>query len=117
MNTQIMDSFKDQSEKLLAPSQALSKLMVGKLEQLISLQLASMGEYTELNIGQLKAAAEISNPEDLKEYIEKQRDYMKTVSEKMAGDAQAMVALVREFAQEAQQISLGSVSGFMKNGR
>lgn len=106
MNEQMFSAFTTQSASLLTPSRELGKLAIAKLEQLVSLQLASMRDYAELNLGQIKAAADISSPEDLKDYIQKQTEFLKTVAEKMAGDAQAVAALGKEFTEEAQQIAM-----------
>ena len=121
MKDQIFGSFMGQSANLLGqsanllgPSRELNQLTLSKLEQLLSLQFASMREYTELNLGQLKSAAEITSPEDLKAYLGKQKDFMMTVSEKLAGDAQAMAAIGKEFAEEAQKIVMGGFAAATK---
>ena len=107
MNTQLFDAFSDQSTKLLDPPRELSKLTIEKFEQLVSLQFASLREYTDLNIGQLKAAADIAGPKDVEAYLTKQQDLLKTMGEKMAGDVHAMMALGKEFTEEAQKIAFG----------
>jgi phasin family protein len=105
MNDQVLDTFKGQSAKLLAPSNEINKLAIAKFEQLASLQLASLREYSDLNFSQLKAASNIASAEDLKEYFGKQQDFLKTVGEKLAADAQAMAALGKEFTEEAKKIT------------
>ena len=115
MNSQIFDSLKDGPASVLGPSRELNKLFVAKLEQLASLQLASLREYTDLNLTRLRAASEISSPEDLQDYLGKQQDFLKTVGEKMAGDAHAIATLGKEFTEEAQKIVLGGVAGMTKN--
>jgi phasin family protein len=110
MNEQMFSAFQGQSEKLLGPSRDLNKLAIAKLEQLASLQIASLREYTELNLSQLKAASDITSAADIQEYFGKQKDFLKTVGEKLAGDAQAMAALGKEFVQEAQKIGRDSMT-------
>jgi phasin family protein len=105
MDDKLVESLKGQSAELLGPSRELNKLIISTLEQLTTTQLASLREYTELNLGQLKAAADISSTEDLKEFLNKQKDFLKTVGEKMAADAQALAAVGKEFLEEAQKIS------------
>lgn len=104
MSDQLFDMYKSQSLNLLGPTRELSKLTISKMEQLVSLQLASLRDYTEMNLEQLKAAADISGPDELQDFIRKQQDYLKTVGEKLAGDAQAMAALGKEFSEEARKI-------------
>lgn len=106
MNPNILDSLQDQSTKLLAPSRELNKLFVAKLEQLTAMQFASLREYTDLNLSQLKSATEITTTEDLQQYFQKQQDFLKTLGEKLAADAQALVAISKEFSEEAQKIVL-----------
>jgi phasin family protein len=105
MKDQILDTFKDQSEKMFAPSREMNKLAVSKLEKLASLQFASLREYTEMNLARLKAATDINTPEALQEYFAQQRDFMKTVGEKLTSDAKAMTELGKEFTEEAQKIA------------
>ena len=116
MSDKLLDAFTGQSAVLMGPSRELSKLTLNKLEQLASLQLASLREYTDLNLGQLKAAADISSPEDVKDYLAKQQEFLKTVGEKLAGDAQAMAMLSKEFAEEAQKIAMQGFSQVTKSG-
>ena len=105
MNDQILNSFKDQSDKLFAPSRELNKLAVSKLEKLASLQFASLREYTDLSLGQLKAATAVNGSEDLQDYFSMQRDFLKTVGEKLTNDARAMAELGKEFNEGAQKIA------------
>ena len=93
----------------------MNKLFIAKLEQLASLQMASLREYTELNLTQMKAAAEISSPEDLQDYLGQQQEFLKTVGEKLAGDAHAMATLGKEFTEEAHKIVLGGLAGATKD--
>jgi len=108
MKEQILDTFKDQSEKMLAPSREMNKLAVAKLEKLAALQLASLREYTDMNLARLKAATEISSPEAFQQYFTQQRDFMKTVGEKLTTDAKAMTELGKEFSEEAQKLTRDS---------
>jgi len=104
MNDKFAKTFVDQRARMLEPSHALAKLTMAKLEQLVSLQMASLSDYADLNFNQIKAVTGISGPEDMKTYVEKQQEYLKTVAEKMAGDAQAATAISKEFAEEAREI-------------
>jgi len=114
MKEQILDTMKDQSEKMLAPSREMNKLAVAKLEKLAALQLASLREYTEMNLARLKAATDISSPETLQEYFTQQRDFMKTVGEKLTADAKAMTELGKEFSEEAQKVARDSIAAASK---
>jgi phasin family protein len=111
MSNQITDSLKDQSAKMLAPALELNKLAIAKLEQLTALQLGSLRDYAELNFGQLKAASSIASPEDLKDYLGKQKEFLRTLGEKLAADSQALAALGKEFTEEARKVTMMGFPG------
>lgn len=117
MNDQVFDSLKDQSAKLLGPSRELNKLALSKLEQLLSLQLASLRDYTDLNMKQLKAATGITSAGDLKDYLGLQKEFLQTVGEKLVADAQALAAVGKEFTEEAQKITLQGFGATTKGFR
>ncbi|TVR99174.1 MAG: hypothetical protein EA406_04190 [Rhodospirillales bacterium] len=52
----------------------------------------------------------MSSPEDLQECRRKQQDFLKTVAENLTGDAHAMAALGKEFAEEAKKIASQDLS-------
>ena len=112
MSNQVFDSLKGQSAKLLDPSRELNKLAIAKLEQLTSMQFSSMRDYFDLNLAQLKAATNISSPEVLQAYLRQQQEYLRTVGEKLAADAQALATLGKEFTAEAKKIA---IKGFTPN--
>lgn len=105
MDDKLLGSLQGKSAELLAPSRELNKLIISTLEQLTATQFASLREYTELNLGQLKAAAEIRSTEDIQEYVRKQQDYLKTLGEKLAADAQALSAVGKDFIEQAKKLS------------
>lgn len=124
MSDQVFDSLKnqsakllDQSTKLMGPSRELNKLALSKLEQLLSLQLASLRDYTDLNMKQLKAAADIASAGDLKDYIGQQKEFLQTVGEKLVADAQALAAVGKEFTEEAQKLTLQGLGTTTKGFR
>lgn len=115
MDNKLFGSLQGQYGDLLGPSRELNKLVISTLEQLTATQLSSLREYTELNLGQLKAAADIASVEDLQEYMNKQKDFLKTLGEKLAADAQAMAMVGKEFIEQAQKISKTSLPSTDKN--
>ncbi len=114
MKDKMFDSLTNQSANLLAPSRELNKLIIEKLEQITAMQFASLREYTNLNLGQLKALSDISSAEDLKEFVGKQQELLKTLGEKMSADALAMTTLGKEFMSEAQKIVVKGVGSGVK---
>ncbi len=82
----------------------LNRLAVTKLEQVVNLNLASLNEYAELVLGNLKAGLEVSDAESLKSYTEAQAELVRKVSEKALSDAKALAAVGTEYNAEARSL-------------
>ncbi|MDN5870983.1 MAG: phasin family protein [Nitrococcus sp.] len=114
-NTTIPDRYNEQFERLLiGPTRAFFGLGVEHMEKLTSVQLEATKAYTELGFRQLRAALEIREPKDLESYAQGQQEAVKTLGERVKGDAEKVVALNREFAEKAQQLAQENASGFAK---
>ncbi|MDN5848024.1 MAG: phasin family protein [Nitrococcus sp.] len=112
------DRYNEQFERLLmGPTRAFFGLGVDHLEKLVNVQLEATKAYTELGLRQWRTALEIREPKDLESYVQGQQEVVKTVGERVKGDAERVVALNREFAEKAQQLAQENASGFAKTAR
>ena len=109
MNDVIPTTLVEQTKKALAPVQELNRLVVDNTEKLIALQLASVQSYAALGFSHLRAALEVNDEEAFKEYIAKHNELVKTVSERIADDANAVTELGSEFSAKALQLGQESV--------
>ncbi|EAR22031.1 phasin family protein [Nitrococcus mobilis] len=115
MSTNTPDQFNEQFERLLiGPTRAFMGLGVEHLEKLISVQLEATKAYTELSLQQVRAALEIREPKDFENYVQGQQEAVKTLGERVKGDAEMVVALNREFAEKAQRLAQESANGLSK---
>ena len=105
MNEKILGAYQDQSDRFLAPVREFNSLAVAQFEKLAALQIASLQEYTELGLAQMKSASAVQNVADVQDYLTRQNDYLKIVGEKFAADVRGMVELSKEFTEDAQQIA------------
>lgn len=118
MSTNSPDRFNEQLEKLLmGPTRAFIGLGVDHLEKLVNVQLEATKAYTELGLQQARAALEIREPKDLENYVQGQQEVVRTLGERVKGDAEMVVALNREFAEKAQQLAQESATGLGKAAR
>ncbi len=97
--------FSEQTDKALAPISKFNKLLSKNVEQLTELQLASVEAYRELSLAQMKAAADVNNPEALKEFNLKQVEVLKQVSEQMTKDSARFNELAQDFGKEVQELT------------
>lgn len=93
----------------IAPARAFAALSVDLSEKLIKAQLEATKAYTDTSMAQLRSLAAVKDAEGLKGYMEGQQKVAKELTERMKGDADKVVALQQEFAQESQKLTESSV--------
>ena len=115
MSTNTPDQFNEQFERLLmGPTRAFLGLGVEHMEKLLNLQLEATKAYTQLSLQQVRATLAIREPKDLENYVQGQQEVVKSLGERVKGDAELVVALNREFAEKAQRLAQDSASGLSK---
>ncbi len=105
MNTELFEQMAEQAKVALGPVHKFNQLAVANVEKLAALQLASLQDYSDLSIAQLKAALEISDVESLQDYVKKQAELASAVREKLVADAKAVTELGGEFSSEAKKLA------------
>ena len=92
-----------------APARAFAALSVDYTEKLVNAQLEATKAYTDTSLAQLRSLAAVKDAEGLKGYMEGQQKVAKDVTERLKGDAEKVVALQQEFAQESKKLTESSV--------
>ena len=93
----------------VAPARAFAALSVDYTEKLVNAQLEATKAYTDTSLAQLRSLAAVKDAEGLKGYMEGQQKVAKDVTERLKGDAEKVVALQQEFAQESKKLTESSV--------
>lgn len=115
MSTTPPNQLNDQFERFLTgPTRAFMGLGVDHLEKLFNVQLEATKAYTQLSLQQVRASLAIREPKDLENYVQGQQEAVKTLGERVKGDAELVVALNREFAEKAQRLAQDSASNLGK---
>ncbi len=109
MNKEIFSNFTEETKKALAPVEALNRLIVDNAEKMVALQIASVKSYYALGFANLKALLEVHDVEAFNAYIGKQNEFVKSVSERLAGDAKAVAELGSDFSAEVQKLGKDTV--------
>ncbi|PWG65475.1 phasin family protein [Sediminicurvatus halobius] len=105
MNNEMINKYNEQVEKLfVGPARAYGKLAVDYTEKLVNAQLEAVRTYTEVGVGQARAALEIKDTKGLQAYAEGQQKVAKDLSERVKGDAEKVVAMNQEFVNEARKL-------------
>ena len=107
-------SFVEESKKALAPVEAYNRLAVETAEKVVALQISSVESYYALGFANLKALLEVHDVEAFKSYIEKNNELIKSISERVVGDAKAVTELGSDFTEEVKKIGEESVKAVTK---
>ncbi len=83
----------EQTQPFLTPVAKANKLVVANLEKVVTLQMDALHTYVDLGLKQLKAAAEISGPEGLKDFYASQLEVAGVVRQQVMDDVKALTEL------------------------
>jgi len=103
MNTETLSALPTSAKAMLEPIQKVNQQAVATFEQLAAHQLDSLRAYSELGLGQLKAAIEVKDLEGLRDLVSKQKDALRAVGERLWEDTSAVAKMGVEFVAEAQR--------------
>lgn len=93
-----------QYQAFLAPVVKANRLAVANLEKLAGFQLQMLRTYSQFGLGQLKAAADIRNPNDLQAFYAGQVDAAAALRKQLLDDGQALVDLLAGFKAEFDKL-------------
>jgi len=110
MNNEMFTKYTEQAEKLvMGPSRSYAKLAVDYAEKVMDAQMQAAKTYTDIGMRQARAALEIKDAEALKAYANEQQAVAKDVSERVKSDAEKVVGMNQDFADEARKLVESSV--------
>jgi phasin family protein len=78
------------TRNVFEPAQKFKKHAVASVEKLAAYQLESLKRCSDMAVGQLKAAAEIKDSEDLQNFLFKQTDVLRVFGEGALSDITAV---------------------------
>lgn len=110
MFTPTLSSLTRPATGVLEPMQELNQQALASVEKLTARQIESLQIYTDLGIGQLKAAAAVRDVEGLQTLVSKQRDVRKAATERLVADAKAFVEMATESLSEVTKPSAETVA-------
>jgi len=115
MTNQTVNQINEQFETYFgAPARAFAELTISHVEALVNAQVEASKAYTDVSLQQLRKALEIKAPQDVQGYIQSQQDVAKELGERFKGDAEKVVALNRQFTEEARKLTQQNVQAASK---
>jgi phasin family protein len=105
MSAEMMSAFGSSLRSFFGPVQKINQMVIAHMDKVAAHHMESMKTYTNLGIGQLKAATEVNDPWSFFNYLAKQSAYMAKVSEHLVADVQKMSQLGGDFMEKAQSVA------------
>lgn len=102
--------FSNVSDVLVVPTVKTNKLMVAHLEKLFAFQMSSVQSYVDIGIGQLKAAAEVSNVQDAQDFFKNQLEVSAKLRQKVLDDLKALTDLGNGFRDDYTKLAKDNVN-------
>lgn len=96
-------TFAEQTRSFFEPMRKLNGLMLDNMEKMTQFQLESMKRYSQMGTERLRAASEIRDAEDMRDFTTRQTELMNELSRQMLDDARAMTELSLEFRDELEK--------------
>ncbi|HXH02211.1 MAG TPA: phasin family protein [Candidatus Competibacteraceae bacterium] len=110
MINDVMSKVFEQSQSYLVPVVKTNKLVVGNLEKLVSFQMSALQGYVDMGLGQLKAAVEVSNYQDLQSFLNGQVEFLAALRQKALDDAKALADLGAGFKADFDKLAEENIS-------
>lgn len=105
MNNDLFSKYTEQAENLfMAPARSYARLAMDYTQKVMDAQIEATRTYTALGMQQARAALDIKDTTALQQYAEKQQTAARDLGERVKADGEKVVALNRDFADEARKL-------------
>ena len=100
MANQSLANFSEHNQVVFASTRKTNNLAVANLEKLVAFQMKTLASYVDLSVGQLKAAADIANLEDLQKFYGEQIAVTDELLRKLLNDGKTLSDLAVSYKAE-----------------
>lgn len=104
MITKMISAFTEPAEGLLEPARKLNQQAVTAIGKVAAYQIDSLQTYSRLGVGQLQAAAEVKNIEDIQHLLSKQNEVLKEVGGRLMSDCKAFYQIGADFVSQSSKV-------------
>ncbi|WP_148252934.1 phasin family protein [Aidingimonas lacisalsi] len=116
MSNATIDQATQQFESLFfGPARAYAALTIDYTEKLLSAQYEAAKAYSDIGLGQARAALDVKDAESLRSYVEEQQKVAKDVGERLKSDTEKVVAMNQDFVQQGQKLTEDNVKTASKS--
>jgi phasin family protein len=103
-NEMVVNSL-NQANKFMAPMVKFNKLTVANLEKMIHFQYSALMSYADIGLGQMKVAAEVTNPEDVPAFFKSQMEAATALRHKVLDDVEEFADMAMAFKADFEHLT------------
>jgi len=116
MYKDLPDSY-SQFSMFLSPVVKTNKLMASNFEKLVAFQMSAFQAYVDLSMSQIKAAADITSPEDAQAFFKSQVEFGEKLREKIMADFKTLTDMGSGMKDEFSKLAEENVGEITKASR
>jgi phasin family protein len=113
MANQSLANFSEQNQVIFASTRKTNSLAVANLEKLVAFQMKTLASYVDLSVGQLKAAADIANLEDLQKFYGEQIAVTDELLRNLLNDGKTLSDLAVSYKAEWDKLVKENIAEFI----
>lgn len=102
MNQEFVKNVTEQSRRLYKPFNLAQLLTIRSLEKLTEYQLATVRNYAELGLKQMKANAEMSETGSLSDFGKRQSEWVNSLSKQVLDDAKRLAEISNDINKDME---------------
>ncbi|MCK0767750.1 phasin family protein [Chromohalobacter canadensis] len=104
MQDKMFSAFSEQTRGFFEPMRKFNGLMLDNMERMTEYQLDAMKRYSQLGVERMRAASEVKDAEDARDFTTQQADMLNALSKQMLEDARAMADISLKFKSELEEM-------------
>ncbi|GAB3348926.1 MULTISPECIES: phasin family protein [Chromohalobacter] len=104
MQDKMFSAFSEQTRGFFEPMRKFNGLMLDNMERMTEYQLDAMKRYSQLGVERMRAASEVKDAEDARDFTTQQADMLNSLSKQMLEDARAMADISLKFKADLEEM-------------
>jgi len=110
MQDQMMNSM----QQMMGPVRKFNELMLNNTEKLVEFQIDRMRTYSDLGIGRMRAALEVTDSQSLQSFLTEQNKFANNLAQQVTEDMKTLNSISQSFGTEMQAVTQENVSNLQE---
>ncbi|XKH59697.1 phasin family protein [Halomonas sediminis] len=90
---------------MISPMRSYAVAALNYYDQLLNAQIDAMRAYTDMSMEQARTWLDVKDTDSIKKAMESQQKIAANLTERMKGDAEKVISMSQDFAQQSQEMT------------